>query len=611
MRSGSREMLIVALVLFTTAFASTARGQAARCEAAPQVKAALRNLPESTGDWQADRAARIAALEVLRKRYPNDLFVHSRYQDEATEPTVKERDAVIEEYHTLATKHPNNAVYTYLAARARIGVHTKYVLPELEALAGRVPPARLSLVRIYQTTNFRDAKKAREHLEAFMTACPAALSAYSYLRSIEPSGFLTRSTATLRTLLASRTDPEAIGSYSTLWSLEFRVKPPSEHEALREQVRSDLKRLRRVDTGAKADYFVTMQNGYKLTNDAEGARWAGEQVRIRSPRGSLAYDAVVGDWDKANPYPRETEPPEKRQAYFDAYLKVAGAWARQLPDNTRFWLEHVGMLRQADHALAADVEAAGERLLQIVAKNPRMVIGPNFPLVVARLYATKSVRLDRLPDLVRDGLAALDAPPAFLPSDLYDRPAAAQQESAEYERWDAWRTIADIWLKAKDKERAREALAQVQTLADQSKPRDLKDPKYADKQRAYLSRQVIYWQAMGDLAQLDGRKLDAITFYQNALLARAEPPPATQRDELGEKARALWTEAGGSNEAWQAWYTRRDLFGESATDPAAGGGWAKTEKTLPDFELPDLTGVTWRLADFKGKTTLVGIWATW
>jgi peroxiredoxin len=35
------------------------------------------------------------------------------------------------------------------------------------------------------------------------------------------------------------------------------------------------------------------------------------------------------------------------------------------------------------------------------------------------------------------------------------------------------------------------------------------------------------------------------------------------------------------------------------------------EKTLPDFDLADLSGARWRLADFKGKATLVGIWATW
>ncbi len=32
---------------------------------------------------------------------------------------------------------------------------------------------------------------------------------------------------------------------------------------------------------------------------------------------------------------------------------------------------------------------------------------------------------------------------------------------------------------------------------------------------------------------------------------------------------------------------------------------------MPDFELVDLEGRTWRLADLKGKTAFVNVWATW
>jgi peroxiredoxin len=33
--------------------------------------------------------------------------------------------------------------------------------------------------------------------------------------------------------------------------------------------------------------------------------------------------------------------------------------------------------------------------------------------------------------------------------------------------------------------------------------------------------------------------------------------------------------------------------------------------TLPDFETRDLAGHTWRLADLRGKLTVVQLWATW
>lgn len=34
-------------------------------------------------------------------------------------------------------------------------------------------------------------------------------------------------------------------------------------------------------------------------------------------------------------------------------------------------------------------------------------------------------------------------------------------------------------------------------------------------------------------------------------------------------------------------------------------------KPIPAFELPDLTGKTWRLKDLNGKMLLINVWATW
>jgi hypothetical protein len=615
MRTGPGKLLLVGVVLLAPAFASPARAQVAPCEAPTKVKEALRDLPERTGDAQADRAARLAALRTLLKRYPNDLFVHVRYQEAANYPTAQDRDAVIAEYRALADKHPKEPVYAYLAARAQIGVNTRQILPQLEALTPRVPSSRLALVGIYQSTNFKDPKKARQQLEGFIKSCPATLSPYDYLRSVEPSEFLTQSTESLRKLLQPRTDPDAVGYYPTLWSLEFRVRPAIEHDAVRKQIAEDLARLRAVVPAMKQNYFWVLTAGYKLANDGEGEKWASEQARIRFPR--TAYSSLRDEFLKANPYPKPTDPPEKRKAFYEGYARATADWVRLAPNDAGAWFDRVSALRETDQASPADVEAGGEGLLRAIAKNPNgmsfmsSIGGSSFALVVADLYATKGVRLDRLPDLVRHGIPELELlRMSGMPSDLY--PTRDTTASLEQARWYGAVTVADIWLKVKDKDRAREALARVQTLADQSKPKgDAKDPQFASKQRAYLSRQVTYWRALGDLAQLEGRKIDAITFYQNALLARVQPPGGSQKDELGEKARALWKEAGGSNEAWQAWSTRRDLFGQGPTDLAAGGRWTKIEKALPEFELADLSGVKWRLADFKGKTTLVGIWATW
>jgi hypothetical protein len=617
MRTGARKFLIYGALALLFGLRVAARAQTVPCEPSPEVKAALQSLPENTGNAEADRAARIKALRALLDRFPNDLFVHQRYQDTASSPTAKERDAVIAEYRALADKHPGSPIYAYLADRPQVGVNTKQIIPDLEKLAAAVPSVHIELVRIYQSTNFKDAPKALEHLQAFTKACPSSVRAYSYVRSLDPaSDFVKQITERLRAILKESTEPDVLSYYSTLWALEFRVKPASEHEALRQQVAEDLKRLRAIDPGKNRSYYSTMQEGYKLTSDTEGGKWAIAQIQKVSPR--TAHNPVMSQWREENPYPKDSDPPEKRKAWNEAQAKATAEWARQWPELSYVWYNRVNALRNVETADAADVETAGESLLKAMVTSPgeftfmSTVAGNSGALLVADLYANKGVRLDRLPELVKQGIPELDKSTSMgTQSDLYSLPAGADDSNREYTHWYGWRTITDVWLKVKDKDRAREALSQLLAQMEKGKPKpDSKDPDQAAKQRTYMSRQVDYWGRMGDLAQLEARKIDAMTFYQNALLARPAPPPSTTKDELAEKARALWKDIGGSNEGWQAWFSRRELLG-SATAAAAGVTFTKMEKPLPEFELADMSGAKWRLADLKGKTTLIGIWATW
>jgi hypothetical protein len=291
---------------------------------------------------------------------------------------------------------------------------------------------------------------------------------------------------------------------------------------------------------------------------------------------------------------------------------------RRWPNEVSAWFDRVNALTGDQPASAQDVETAGENLLRTHAKNPDALsffgrVGANsFSLKVAYLYATKGVRLDRLPDLATQGLSEVEAPrDRGWPSDMYPS-SSSSSDTDEMMGWYGRLTAADVWLKVNNVEAARKMVLDLQRRVDNLKPApDAKDPRQVERQQqAHMGRQVEYWQRMGDLAHLEGRRTDAMTFYQNALFARPSAPPAGQKDELGEKARALWTEIGGSNEGWQAWFTRRDLFGAGSKAPA-GMVFTSASRKLPDFDLPMLTGTNLRLADFKGRATLVGIWATW
>jgi len=104
--------------------------------------------------------------------------------------------------------------------------------------------------------------------------------------------------------------------------------------------------------------------------------------------------------------------------------------------------------------------------------------------------------------------------------------------------------------------------------------------------------------------------LDAMSFYENALLARLDAeqkPKAGHPDELAEDAKKLWASLGGTEAGWTMWYGRR------ADELARSNSlrWEEANETLPAFELTDMNGKTWNLEALKGKVTFLNFWASW
>lgn len=52
-------------------------------------------------------------------------------------------------------------------------------------------------------------------------------------------------------------------------------------------------------------------------------------------------------------------------------------------------------------------------------------------------------------------------------------------------------------------------------------------------------------------------------------------------------------------------------FQESGRTAAPPQHKTRVGEPLPDFDLTDIKGRRWRLADLKGKVTYVNVWATW
>jgi thiol-disulfide isomerase/thioredoxin len=122
--------------------------------------------------------------------------------------------------------------------------------------------------------------------------------------------------------------------------------------------------------------------------------------------------------------------------------------------------------------------------------------------------------------------------------------------------------------------------------------------------------------SQGELAEAEGRKLDAIGFYTRAIAGRASDP------EITEHARELWNEMGGTSEAWKFLIANSPVPPKApAPTPATAktpvnvatqfAAWQNVGKALGEMNLHEPAGKTWTLAEFQGKMTFVTIWATW
>jgi hypothetical protein len=131
-----------------------------------------------------------------------------------------------------------------------------------------------------------------------------------------------------------------------------------------------------------------------------------------------------------------------------------------------------------------------------------------------------------------------------------------------------------------------------------------------DRRQSLASQESSYWGCLARLAELQNRKVDAMAYYESALLARLDSgqlPAAGEKDELLDGARQRWTSLGGSDEGWKMWYGRR----ADALASKSHLTWETANDPLPAFELTDLKGKTWQLADLKGKVIFLNFWASW
>ena len=224
------------LQIFCTVLAllTAGRAQSVPCGPSPEIHSRLRKsrvVVTSPADF--DRG--LAPLIALRRRYPNDLWVHEAYQDAVQQYGIEGHlRKLTEEYQVLSMQHPDELMYGYLYARSLMGRNTFSSIQQMTEIIAKHPeyaPAHVSLAEIYASTAFRDATKEKTERDRLSVLCPESSRGRLVLGQRpsslpEPTPLLDHA----EILLAQHADPERVAAMAERgirddeWRLQ-RIRP--------------------------------------------------------------------------------------------------------------------------------------------------------------------------------------------------------------------------------------------------------------------------------------------------------------------------------------------------------------------------------------------------
>lgn len=633
-------------ILLTVTLARAALAADYPCEAPPEPARLIRAWRTTYDDMRLDRNQRIAPLRAALAKYSDDLFLHRRYQDLYTNYMEQPQWLqVIAEYRKRAEAPPDNPVRQYLLARILWGQSTAESLALIDRVIGKAPElpwAYLTKARVHQHAKFSDREKTSRAVQKFFELCPASLDSepYNFVRELPSETRLALSGA-LRERIGTAEEMQALEMLPTLWKLEFE-RPPEEHAEIRQRVARDLERIRKIDDPG---LLVILREGYEITGDSAGGAWTREQMNKRMPHSVRTENALRGRWLSDRRRPNQEDTRERVEGYYRELLEATGEWIRQWPLSAGAWGQRFRALTELPGEPAEKLLEAGEGLLRAerIGDNDHFVV-PG--LMVAEAWLNRGTGADRVAELFRrqkeesEARLAADLRADWLPSSLLDSGRRENSETYWQGQWllvragmqkgdreqvartlagmegalagadpkdDGlfWRTrlyMAKAYLEAGRKDGAAKMMAEMRGWLDVHKPVEAASDR---DRRRYAERESSYAEQAGRLAEVEGRTKEAVEAYQNALRLRPFWDTLAGRFQFIERTHALWVESGRSEGDWEDWLARGSKTIETAS------GWAGAERRLPEFDLVDMQGKKWKLADLKGKRTFVNFWATW
>ena len=572
------------------------------CEPSQEVRKILdEKLDEKTLDkmkFVERMALERQVLEDLIAKHPREFEPYRRLIQDMRNLQPDAFPAIQARFAKLAAENPNDPLALVVGARALFHKDTAESIRLLEAAkteAPNFPWAPLSLAEIYFGGKRADNNKVAENIAAFFTICPGSTDGRAQWLLTKNAPLQPKVAVALRTRLEKETDPRRLLDYDTLWGLEFRTRPPAEHDALRSQITVDLKRLESLNPKGDAEWSAFLIKGFKESGAPQETLTAMEDQLLREyPSSSEASQIEQERWKKAHKEPEDQNDAAAWEKYHEDYKEALKGWIRQYPDDI-YLRRYEWFYALMDDPTLAEKEgtAALDQFLKAVDdySQPQYWNVMN-PADFLTDHGWEPARAIGLLNQAR-ALSAKEDERALKDDDL------SADEVKGLATQEIWKNLsfAGTMLKAAKQARQPQAVLSLRATIEGAPPEDKK----------YLSD---YWSNRARLAALDNHKQDALAYYQLALQTRVDPPKAWHgklRDDEMEESHALWKELGGTEIAWAVWSKPPAA---KAEEPAEGR-WEKPNKEIPVFELADLSGKTWRLKELGGKTVLINLWATW
>ena len=593
-------LLLIVYLLSSLGFAQDASNP---CQPSPQVAQALAAMPPADNSdltWEE----RVGPVRALLQRYPSDVFVQLRYQD-MTLPhywLADEFDRALAIYRSMPDKNLSQYLEARLLCRAQVR-RSRATLNHLAETVPGFPWPHLTLVEMTEVPGNADSAVAEGHLRSFLKACPDALEAYAHFQNVKDPEMIRSGAVQLRQLLSVRTDATVWRYYPDLWDLEFRAAPKEEHDQVRRRVRDDVKRLQTLEPVASSYWYWTFKQASALAQDPTIRDWQNETILSRLPNSQFAIDIAEERWQQEHPRPS----PAKAEDYTkwnEQHFEATEEWLKRWPKTPSLVAE-----QWRDVSLLPDL--AIEKVLIAIDKNAEIAeswpdVGvslPPFSILAAEEYVKRKVRLDRVPKMIEAGLRQAEVQQKYQPDpELIPVEARGQRmDWLAFARYRAGIILADLYLFTKETSKAQDVLTQVSADLEAQKP--VKTALPGD-QRQYQYERSEYLQRLAQVEEMEGRQQDALAHYQEILQQLPRQVVEDEKRDYVRAAKQLYLKQGGKPENWLAWATSAEKA--SHTEPALS-----FSAPLPDFEVKDLHGRTWRLSDIKGKATLLDFWATW